>query len=86
MVFQACFALRLQDRYETIMKRPKLSRFDHTVPVPGLVDLAEPAFAADAFKNTKRRFGPQDAALALRSCWYRREFVIEGAVPGRSPA
>ena len=60
-------------------KRP--AQFDHTVPVPGLVDLAQPGFAPEAFKNTKRRFGPEDAALAWRSYWYRREFVIEGEVP-----
>lgn len=56
-------------------------QFDRKVPVPGLVDLAQPAFAPDTFKNTKRRFGPEDAALAQRSYWYRREFVIEGEVP-----
>ena len=54
---------------------------DRTVPVPGLVDMAQPGFAPDTFKNTKRRFGPEDAALAQRSFWYRREFVLEGDVP-----
>ncbi len=57
------------------------AQFDHTVPVPGLVDMAQPGFAPDAFKSTKRRFGPEDAALAQRSYWYRREFVLEGDVP-----
>ena len=60
-------------------RRPAL--FDRKVPVPGLADLAEPAFAPDTFKNTKRLFGPEDAALAQRSYWYRREFVIEGEAP-----
>ena len=56
-------------------------RFDHTVPVPGLVDLAQPAFAPAAFNSNKRRFGPEDSALARRSYWYRREFTIAGEVP-----
>ncbi len=57
------------------------AQFDRKVPVPGLVDLAQPTFALEAFKNTKRRFGPEDVALAQRSYWYRREFVIEGDLP-----
>ncbi len=57
------------------------ARFDRKVPVPGLADLAQPGFGPDTFKNTKRLFGPEDAALAQRSYWYRREFVIEGEVP-----
>ncbi|MGA3266943.1 MAG: hypothetical protein ABSE16_08985 [Verrucomicrobiota bacterium] len=57
------------------------ARFDRTVPVPGLVDMAQPGFSRDTFKNTKRRFGPEDAALAKRSFWYRREFVLQGDVP-----
>ncbi len=57
------------------------AQFDRKVAVPGLVDLAQPAFAPDTFKNTKRRFGTEDAALAQRSYWYRREFVIDGDVP-----
>ena len=57
------------------------TQFDRTVPVPGLVDMAQPGFTPDTFKNTKRRFGPEDAALAQRSFWYRREFVLKGDVP-----
>jgi len=57
------------------------TQFDRTVPVPGLVDMAQPGFSRDTFKNTKRQFGPEDAAFARRSYWYRREFVIEGEVP-----
>ncbi len=57
------------------------AQFGRKVPVPGLVDMAQPGFARDTFKNTKRRFGPEDAALAQRSYWYRREFVIEGEAP-----
>lgn len=57
------------------------ARFDRKVAVPGLVDLAQPGFAPDTFKNSKRRFGPEDAALAQHCYWYRREFVLEGEVP-----
>ena len=57
------------------------AQFGRKAPVPGLVDMAQPGFARDTFKNTKRRFGPEDAALAQRSYWYRREFVIEGEAP-----
>ena len=57
------------------------AQFDRTVPVPGLVDLAQPGFAPGTFKNSKRLFGPADAALAQRSYWYRREFVLKGDVP-----
>jgi hypothetical protein len=49
------------------------AQFDRKVPVPGLVGLAQPAFAPDTFKNTKRRFGPEDVTLAQRSYWYRLE-------------
>lgn len=57
------------------------AQFDRKVPVPGLVDQAQPAFAPATFINRKRRFGPEDAALAQRSYWYRREFTIAGGVP-----
>ena len=63
----------------TTGQRP--AQFDRKVPVPGLVDLAQPAFAPATFNNQKRRFGPEDAALAQRSYWYRREFTIAGGVP-----
>ena len=57
------------------------SQFDRKVPVPGLVDLAQPAFAPDSFINKKRKFGAEDAELAGRSFWYRREFTLEKDVP-----
>ncbi len=57
------------------------TQFDRKVPVPGLVDLAQPGFAPGTFNSSKRLFGPADAALAQRSYWYRREFVLEGDVP-----
>jgi len=60
-------------------QRPAL--FDRKVPVPGLVDLAQPAFAPDSFSNTKRRSDAEDAVLAGSSYWYRREFKLKGDVP-----
>jgi beta-galactosidase len=44
--------------------------FLHRVPVPGLVDMASPAFDGVGKKNEKR-----DAF------WYRRRFTIEGKIP-----
>jgi beta-galactosidase len=60
-------------------KKPE--SFDRKVPVPGLVDLAQPAFAPGTFNNNKRRFGPEDAELAQRSYWYRREFAVRRELP-----
>jgi hypothetical protein len=60
------------------------AQFDRSVPVPGLVDLARPAFAPNAFRATKRLFGLEDAELAKHFCWYRREFVLDGEVPATS--
>jgi beta-galactosidase len=45
-------------------------RFAHVVPVPGLVDMARPAFA-----EVGQRSGLREAF------WYRREFSIAGGVP-----
>jgi beta-galactosidase len=45
-------------------------RFDRTAPVPGLLDMAEPAFA-DVGKKSPRR----------QAFWYRRTFKIDGDVP-----
>ncbi|MCX5643263.1 MAG: hypothetical protein NTZ17_01050 [Phycisphaerae bacterium] len=46
-------------------------QFEHTVPVPGLVDMAQPAFAEVGKKSDKRQ-----------AFWYRRTFTVEGSVPG----
>lgn len=62
-------------------KDQRPAQFDRKVPVPGLVDMAQPGIARDVFKNAKRRFGPEDEALAQRSYWYRHEFVVEGQAP-----
>ena len=47
---------------------PKL--FEHKVPVPGLVDMAEPAFAEVGRKSEKRE-----------AFWYRRTFTVKGTIP-----
>ncbi|MGB2809420.1 MAG: glycoside hydrolase family 2 TIM barrel-domain containing protein [Sedimentisphaerales bacterium] len=44
--------------------------FEHKVPVPGLVDMAEPAFADVGKKSDKRQ-----------AFWYRRTFTVKGAIP-----
>ncbi len=44
--------------------------FDRRVPVPGLVDLARPAFAEVGRKSERRE-----------AFWYRRTFKVEGPIP-----
>jgi beta-galactosidase len=44
--------------------------FEHKVPVPGLVDMAEPAFAEVGIKSDKRQ-----------AFWYRRKFTVSGNIP-----
>ena len=46
------------------------TEFAHRVPVPGLVDMAEPAFAEVGQKSALRQ-----------AFWYRRSFRIDGPVP-----
>jgi hypothetical protein len=45
-------------------------QFDRTVPVPGLIDMAKPAFAEVGKKSDKRE-----------AFWYRRTVTIDGTVP-----
>ncbi len=45
-------------------------QFEHTVPVPGLVDMAQPAFAEVGKKSDRRQ-----------AFWYRRTFTVEGTIP-----
>ena len=45
-------------------------QFKHTVPVPGLVDMAEPALAEVGKKSERRE-----------AFWYRRTFTVEGTIP-----
>jgi len=44
--------------------------FEHRVPVPGLIDMAEPAFEGVGKKSPKRR-----------AFWYRRIFVLDKDIP-----
>ncbi len=44
--------------------------FDHQVPVPGLVDMATPAFAEVGKKSERRQ-----------AFWYRRAFTVDGPIP-----
>jgi hypothetical protein len=45
-------------------------QFDHRVPVPGLVDMAEPPFAEVGVKSARRQ-----------AFWYRHRFTINSALP-----
>jgi hypothetical protein len=45
-------------------------KFEHTVPVPGLIDMAEPAFEEVGKKSEKRQ-----------AFWYRRTFTVKGTAP-----
>jgi len=44
--------------------------FEHKVPVPGLVDMAEPPFADVGKKSDKRE-----------AFWYHRTFTVKGTIP-----
>ena len=46
------------------------AKFDHMVPVPGLLDMAAPAFEEVGKKSPKRQ-----------AFWYRRTFKVDGDVP-----
>lgn len=54
--------------------------FDRTVPVPGLVDLATPAFVEPGPKVVKRD-GPDNKDPRRDAFWYRRTFTVTGAIP-----
>lgn len=45
-------------------------RFDHRVQVPGLIDMARPAFEEVGVKSEKRQ-----------AFWYRRTFTLKGPIP-----
>ena len=47
-------------------------RFDHTVVVPGLVDMAQPAFA---------EVGTKQSGKHREAFWYRRTFTLPGKLP-----
>ncbi len=52
----------------TMDSMPK--QFEHTVPVPGLIDMAKPAFTEVGKKSSQRQ-----------AFWYRRTFTVEGTIP-----
>ena len=52
----------------TMDSMPK--QFEHTVPVPGLIDMAQPAFAEVGKKSDQRQ-----------AFWYRRTFTVDGPIP-----
>ncbi|HNQ87808.1 MAG TPA: discoidin domain-containing protein [Verrucomicrobiota bacterium] len=54
--------------------------FARTVPVPGLVDMAAPAFLEPGPKVAKRDAIPQKDPRR-DAFWYRRTFTIEGPIP-----
>jgi hypothetical protein len=54
--------------------------FDHTVPVPGLVSLAQPAFIEPGPKVADRPSLPQKDPRR-DAFWYRRTFHLDGLVP-----
>ncbi len=45
-------------------------QFEHKVPVPGLVDMAKPAFAEVGKKSDQRQ-----------AFWYQRTFTVKGSIP-----
>jgi beta-galactosidase len=54
--------------------------FNHTVPVPGLVSLASPAFI-DAGPMLKNRDSLFQYDTLREAFWYRRIFTVQGAIP-----
>ncbi len=46
------------------------AKFEHTVPVPGLIDMAKPAFGEVGKKSDRRQ-----------AFWYRRSFTVTGGIP-----
>ncbi len=57
--------------------------FSRSVPVPGLVSLAEPAFR-DAAPKVKDRNSIAQSDPLRKAFWYRRAFNIETPVPGNA--
>jgi beta-galactosidase len=60
---------------------PAPSRFDRTVPVPGLVTLATPAFTPPAGPRVADRRAYPQKDPARGAFWYRRTFHFDGPVP-----
>jgi len=64
--------LNLKGRWQVAegAKDQRPVRFDHTIPVPGLLDMAKPAFSEVGKKSARRE-----------AFWYRRTFQVKGPVP-----
>ena len=56
------------------------SLFERTVPVPGLVDMAKPAFVEPGPKVGNREQIPQKDPRR-DAFWYRRTFHVDGPIP-----
>ncbi|MCL5097485.1 MAG: hypothetical protein M1608_08150, partial [Candidatus Omnitrophica bacterium] len=54
--------------------------FAHQVPVPGLIDMAQPPFVEPGPKVADRRKGPRKD-LRRDAFWYRRTFTVAGTIP-----
>jgi len=61
-------------------QQPAAAAFNHTVPVPGLVDMARPAFDAVAPPVADRRHLPQKDPKR-DAFWYRRVFTLDATAP-----
>jgi len=57
------------------------SAFDRTVPVPGLVTLATPAFSPQPGPAVSDRYSRPQKDPARDAFWYRRSFRLDGPVP-----
>ncbi len=57
------------------------SSFTHTVPVPGLVSLAEPAFSPMPGPKVADRNRVPEKDPARDAFWYRRTFRLDGPIP-----
>ncbi|MDP3069970.1 MAG: discoidin domain-containing protein [Opitutaceae bacterium] len=55
--------------------------FDRTVPVPGLVTLATPAFSSPPGPVVSDRYSRSQKDPARDAFWYRRTFRLDGPVP-----
>ncbi|OAM89770.1 hypothetical protein OH491_18030 [Termitidicoccus mucosus] len=62
------------------MEQPPAAAFSRTVPVPGLVDMARPAFDNPGPPVADRRQFPQKDPKR-DAFWYRRAFTLDGPVP-----
>ena len=58
--------------------------FDRKAPVPGLADMAVPAFEGVGYADWQKRDPRREAVLADRrreAFWYRRTFTLDGPLP-----